>query len=489
MVGLFLPLCLLTLNYNGPFFDEGIYITAGIRTLQGFGLADRFLTWFGGSLVWPVLAALGYRVGGLVGTRAVAAVAATTGLGAFARTVENLFGERASFWATLAFAVNGPFLALARLGVYDALALSALAVAFWALTEMIRQDNRFWLGAAAVAYTLAVFAKYPIGLMIIPLAGTVLFLRDDRATLDLVLLGFMTGALALALFLPLREQVGEFFNWRLQNRPEFGVPYSVIVFPIGYLSAAPFLLALTGWFIAQRRRWLATLMILSLAIWPSYHLLTGDPSSTNKHLVFGYLFAYPLVGLTLSTIWGDRDTGLLRKALAMLVVFTLAGLGLVQVNQSDHSWPDVRPTAGYLIEHVQSGQDLLINESWPYTMYLYTTGRIDTPWDVYDDYRITHEESTPPICEYDWFVDSQGSYAWPEEVLSAVEACGTFEPVFSSTSWVVNLGADLNYVTYPVKTNVWKNTSERHQSEQLETQSSWNPAHTHNSLVSTLGDR
>ena len=33
IVGLWLLFCLFTLNYNGPFFDEGIYITAGQRTL------------------------------------------------------------------------------------------------------------------------------------------------------------------------------------------------------------------------------------------------------------------------------------------------------------------------------------------------------------------------------------------------------------------------------------------------------------------------
>lgn len=487
VVGLFLLLCLLTLNYNGPFFDEGIYITAGIRTLEGLGFEDQFLTWFGGSLVWPLLVALGYRAGGLIGARAVAAVVATVGLGAFARAVRNVFDERASFWATLTFAVNGPFLALARLGVYDALALSGVAVAFWAVTELTEQDNRLWLGAAAVAYTLAVFAKYPIGLMLLPLVGTVFFLREDRAITDVLLLGFMVGALGLAFFLPLREQIGEFFSWRLQNRPEFGVPYPVIVFAIVYLSTAPFVLALVGWFVARERRWLASLMILSMALWPAYHLLTGDPVGTNKHLVFGYLFAYPLVGLTLRTIWGDGNGGVARKVVVLFIVLLMTGLGLVQVNQSDHSWPDARPAAGYLIEHVQPGQQLLINESWPYTMYLYTKGRIGSPWDVYDDYRITHEPSAPPVCEYDWLVDSRGSYAWPDDVMARMEQCGTFERVFSSTSFVINLGADFNYVSYPVDIIVWKNTSESQSSEPLEGQSSRYLSLTRDRLVSALG--
>ncbi|MFL7790547.1 MAG: hypothetical protein AB8I69_00280, partial [Anaerolineae bacterium] len=79
VVGLWFLLCLTTLNYNGPFFDEGIYITSGVRTLEGYGLSDLYLTWFGGSLLWPILAGIGYRIGGLIGARVVALLVTTGG--------------------------------------------------------------------------------------------------------------------------------------------------------------------------------------------------------------------------------------------------------------------------------------------------------------------------------------------------------------------------------------------------------------------------
>lgn len=460
VVGLCLALCLATLNYNGPFFDEGIYATAGIRTLEGLAYTDRFLSWFGGSLAWPVLAGLGYRAGGLIGTRVVAVILTIGGLAAFAQAVKNVFGQKASFWATLALALNGPFLSLARLGVYDTLALFGIAVSFWAITELEQRDHRAWLVVSAVAFALAVFAKYPIGIMGLPLLGTILLLRQDRANTDIVLFAFLAGALGLAIFLPLREQVAGFFTWRLQNRPEFGVPVRLIAFAIIYVSIIPLVLALAGWLIVRRQRWLASVMLLSLAIWPTYHLLTGDPVSTNKHLVFGYLFAYPLVGVTLSTIWGDAGSSLGRKGLTVLMILVMGGVGVLQVVQSDRSWPDARPAAAFLVDRVQPGDELLINESWPYTLYLYTMGRIDSPWRVYDEYRITHEETAPSVCEYQWFVDVRGSFAWPEEVLDQKAQCNSYEEAFSSTSQVINLGADANYVTYPVEIVVWKNTAE-----------------------------
>ncbi len=49
------------MQLNGPFLDEGIYVAAGLRTLQGHGISDNYLSWFSGSLMWPVIAALGWK--------------------------------------------------------------------------------------------------------------------------------------------------------------------------------------------------------------------------------------------------------------------------------------------------------------------------------------------------------------------------------------------------------------------------------------------
>jgi 4-amino-4-deoxy-L-arabinose transferase-like glycosyltransferase len=457
---LFLLLCLLSISYNGPFFDEGIYVTAGLRTLERAQYRDGFLTWFAGSLAWPVLAGIGYQIGGLMGTRVVAVLLGTLTLLAFSRATRNLFDEKVGFWATLAFALNGPFIALARLGVYDILALTGIAFAFWGITELQRQDHRVWLILTVLTYVLAIFAKYPIGLMVIPLLGTLYFVRRQKANTDIMIFLFTAGALGLTFFLPAREQIGSFFNWRLQNRPEFGVPLSVIGFALLYLNAAPFLLAVWGWLRAAGRRDWGVLALLSLGIWPTYHLLTGDPVGPNKHVVFGFLFVYPLIGVALSNLWDSEKRSELRKAATIVLVIGLAGLGLLQVNQADHGWPDLRPPAGVLLSLVEPGDQLLINESWPFTMYLYAADRIDSPWDVYDTYRITHEEETPDLCDYDWIVDVRGSYRWPQEIQEKLEQCETYQPIYDHTSLVINLGEDFNYVRYPINTVIWENVKE-----------------------------
>ncbi len=460
VIGLFGLLCLVTLSYNGPFFDEGIYVTAGLRTLEGHGLSDRFLTWFAGSLAWPVLGALGYQLGGLVGARALAVLLGVISLSALGRAATNLFNTRVGFWTTVAFAINGPFIALSRLAVYDVLALVWIAISFWAVTELVRQDHRVWLVIAAIAYPLAFFAKYPIGLMAAPLLGVLLLLRKQKAYADVLIFGFLAGAMGLAFFLPLREQIGVFFSWRLENRPQFGATLGVIAIALAYMSAAPAFLALIGWYLAKGRRTLASLLMACLAIWPVYHILAEDPVGTGKHVVFGFLFVYPLVGLTLSRLWSGRRVRGLRRIVTVFLILGLTGLGILQANQADRGWPNLRPPASFLVERVQPGETLLINESWPFTMYLYASDRIESPWDIYDTYRVTHEETAPSLCTYDWIVDVRGSYTWPAEIADVLSQCDGYRLVYGHTSTVTNWGSELRFISYPVETAVWQKVAE-----------------------------
>jgi 4-amino-4-deoxy-L-arabinose transferase-like glycosyltransferase len=473
VIGVWFLFCLATLNYNGPFIDEGTYVTAGQRALEGHGATDGYLKWFNGSLLWPVMAAVGYKVAGLVGTRMVALVLATVAFAAFMRATKNLFGAQASFWATTVLAISGPFLFVARLGVYDAAALAGLAVSVWAITQLERWDDRTWLAAAAIAFTLGVFIKYPVGLMLLPLVGLIIALRRKKSTTDLAIFGFISSAMALAFFLPMREQLVSFVHWNLENQPTFGVTRVMIGFDILYLSAIPSLLALAGWFVAGQKRGAASVLVLSLAIWPAYHLLTGHSASRDKHLVMGYLFAYALVGLALSALWGAAkpasfegirgtwrsiaDQRIARRGLVVIIILTLGVIGRVQMNQTDQAWPDTRQAADYLLDQVRPGERLLINASWPYIIYLYTEGRIDSPWAVYDVYRITHGQSEIDLCEYDWFVDAEMFPKWPKSVVTAIQRCGHFEQAFVTTSTVTGLSPSLKYERNLVRTVVWRN--------------------------------
>ncbi|MBN1247763.1 MAG: hypothetical protein JXC32_08900, partial [Anaerolineae bacterium] len=245
-----------------------------------------------------------------------------------------------------------------------------------------------------------------------------------------------------------------------QNSPGFGVPLSTIVFAVLYLTTPVATLAIAGWALAKGRRPVSTVLVAALAIWPLYHLGTQDPVGTNKHLVFGFLFAYPLVGLTLARLWGERRKNLLRRAAASAIAIGLAGLGVLQVYQANLGWPNLSFPARFLAERVEPGDQLLINESWPFTVELYAQGRISSPWDVYDSYRVMTEDTAPAPCDFQWVVDVKGSYTWTDEVAAALAACPDYQRVYAHTSLVINPGSDFRYVSYPVETVIWQRAPE-----------------------------
>ncbi|PWH14967.1 MAG: hypothetical protein DDG58_12045 [Ardenticatenia bacterium] len=449
VVGLWLALCMATLDYNGPFFDEGIYITAGQRALEGYAASDNYLSWFAGSMLWPTFAALGYNVGGLIGARAVATIFVTIAFIATLLATRNLFGEAVAFWTALALALSGPLLALAHLGVYDVPALAGIAVSFWAITKLHRRDHRVWLVLAALTYVFALFSKYPTAAMFLSLAGLMLALRRARAVMDIAIFGFVAVAVLLIFYIPLRaplSQLGPYLApQELLRQPPLVLTSSVI-----YFGGLPIVLALLGWLMARDRPLLATVLLASLVMWPAYHLWQAFVVGLSKHVVFGFLFGYPLIGLALSRLWARW-----HRAAVIAICAALVMVGAIQWQQLDHVWPDVRTAAAYLTEHVKPGDKLLINDSWPYTMYLYMTGRIHQPQDVIDIY--SREEAGMPLCNYHWFVESDYTPRWPPDVLEELKQCRTFREVFSTLSSVSMLNFGFDYVVVPVKIVIWRN--------------------------------
>ena len=225
-----LELAVILTVANGPTLDEGIYLTAGRRTLEGSGGADGYLGWFAGSLLWPSLAGIGDAVGGLEGARVVAALLVTIALVGVWRASATLFGSRAGLCTAALGAVTGPVLALGHLAVIDApgrggagrrAVVGGRAVAprppragssrappptpspCWASTR--------WRPAASRSLLLLVA------------------LRGRRAAMDLALFAAAIVAAVLGTyFLTERPQLAGFVGWRTANNPSFGVTPAMV---------------------------------------------------------------------------------------------------------------------------------------------------------------------------------------------------------------------------------------------------------------------
>jgi len=363
--------------------------------LQGHGISDNYMSWFSGSLLWPVISALGWKAFGLAGARAAAAICVTLGLLGTIKAAGNLFGPQVRAATALAAVTSGPVIALAHLAVYDTLAVAAAGCSFWTLTEFIRRDDRAWLCASAVLYALAVLAKYPV-LMFAgpPLVFLTVATRGPRARMDLGVFGFISGALLLIFFLADRSQLTAFESFRVNNNPSFNVSHNQIAYSQVYLTAVPLILAVAGAMVI-RRRGVALALLSGVLGAPFYHMVTGNPSGDQKHIVFGLLFMLPLIGVTicLALQWW-------RAAIAIPALLGLMAFGLVQVARIDEGWPDLRASAAVLVRDVHPGEKLLANSSWVDAAYLYDRGRINSPYDIYDASRVEQLHNRVDVCSF-----------------------------------------------------------------------------------------
>ena len=159
---------------------------------------------------------------------------------------------------------------------------------------------------------------------------------------------------------------------------------------------------------------------------PLYHLLTGSPSGDQKHVVFGLLFMLPLIGITI-----DRALRQWRKALAIPALIGIAAFGAVQLVRIDEGWPDLRAAAAVLDRDVRPGQKLLASSTWVEAAYLYQHGRITSPYDLYDVYRVTHLGTAVDVCSFSWLVEEPGGEPGPPRSSRRCIAAG---PSTGSTS-------------------------------------------------------
>jgi hypothetical protein len=489
LLGVFLAveLAICFAHFTGPFLDEGIYVTAGLRTLQGHGIADNYLGWFAGSLLWPVIAALGWKVAGLAGARAAAALCVSAGLAGMVAATGNLLGPRTRAYAALAAVTSGPVIALGHLAVYDTAAVAFTGGAFWAVSEFLRRDDRAWLVGAALLYAGAGLSKYPVLAFVAPpLALLILAARGRRAVLDLSLFALVAGAVLLVYFMANRAQLIGFASFRTHENPSFGVTTAQIAYSQVYYTAVPLLLALAGAVLLARRRralvpappegrgavptplaggrlapsppggrWLAPALLTGVLAAPVYHLGTGNPSGDQKHVVFGLIFILPLAGVTLERAFAGR----LRWLGATLLTLGLLVFASAQVVRIDESWPDLRASATVLSADVHPGERLLVNSAWVEDVYLYSRGRISTPYDLYDVYRVEHLGRPVDVCDFQWFVVVPGGEAWPAAVREQMLRCGSFREIYASRATMTNLGSDLRFVTYSEPIEIWRNES------------------------------
>lgn len=322
ILGVQVALSVRLLGISAASGDESLYIYAGHQEVYTFfhgGGSPYYEDWFSGSpVIYPLLAAMADRLGGLVLVRemSMAFMLATTAL--LYATTRRIFGYWPAVTAVALFTVLGITQGLGVLATYDAMSLALTAFAAYCAVRA-RDGGARWLLAVPVALLAANATAYATVLfdpVVIGLAAVVLHPQGWRSMIQraasltaatgfalagtAVLAG--TGYLRGALFTTFSRSggtAGENFGWAaatpLQVAQLSWSAYGVIAC-LGFAALASALL------LERHRSRLLLLALLALAgtLVTIGNMRLHSSISLVKHDDFGAWFACIAAGYALA---------------------------------------------------------------------------------------------------------------------------------------------------------------------------------------------
>ena len=249
---------------------------------------------------------------------------------------------------------------------------------------------------------------------------------------------------------PTAAQLAAFEAFRTHNNPNFDVGHNQILYSQFYFTAVPLLLAVVGGHVIEDRR-LALALLTGMIGAPVYHLLTGNPSGDQKHVVFGLLFILP----------ADRRNDQPRAA-PVAGGHRGARVGRARAVRSGAGDADRRGLGGPARRRSTSSRTTFAParncsrapHGWrPHTYtteaasFLQTTSTTSIASSI--------SASRVDVCDFDWFVEIPGGEPWPPAIRRAVERCG-FQRVYESSATLTGLGSNLRFVTYRAPIEIWE---------------------------------
>ncbi|KNC19802.1 hypothetical protein AC792_03850 [Arthrobacter sp. RIT-PI-e] len=362
--------------------DEGLYIWTGYRIIEnwlhGTPLSDEPAQYFSGApAVYPVIASVLDRVGGLELTRIFSLLwmlAATVAIHAVAK---RMFHTKAAFWAAASFAVAGPTMFLGHFATFDAMALSLLALAMAAGVRGVQRRQYALVPVVAVLLSLAVISKYA-ALMFVPFVLAVIWFAPGqrwRSIRFAGLAGLLTAGILAVVGLTVGRPALQGLTSTTTNRSAIVNASWQDIALLTLESIWPYLLVglVAACYIALRlRRPLLALVLLGAMLAPAvYQAYIGESVSLEKHLTFGLVFICLAIGALLSA----PIVHPIRRVVSAGVIMVMGIVGLASSHHLYEGW-----------SNTQELSDIMAY-SWEATPYMRTLGDVGEPL----RYRFMHE--------------------------------------------------------------------------------------------------
>lgn len=353
--------------YTTAYMDESIYVVYGRMFLSRHFEAplDTPLQWSFGWYLWPAMAAIADRIGGLAAVREMAAGLGMVTIAAVYGFARRLFSSAVAVGVAAVMAVLAPAVLVSRIATRDSGSICFLALGLWAFSGGWQENRKRDWAAAAACFFAAFLCKYLVAIYFPFLVILALWKRTKSSLFFALPLsagcafyaGFHFGDLQHllrygAVYGSLRASAGQAWNIYMGGRWDFWLLV---------LAAVPTLFV-RKWRAAAALLWTGAAVIL-LFQWNS-----RADYDYWKHVNYALIFLVPLavVGV-LSVIERFRKTDYGRMLWGVCAVMVLAGavgwLGKIQSINEFVFWPNVNPILAYFENRLTSNDRVLVDDT------------------------------------------------------------------------------------------------------------------------------
>lgn len=357
------------INYNTAFLDEAQYITEGLKILSGnIESGIGAVSWIGGSpFMFPMLSALFYAVGGLIGSRLFMVILGTVCVYLmYLFTKELLFfkteksNERAGLIAAAFMAVTTIAIITSRLAIYDGLAFTLFLLGIVIFHRAIYSGERRYYLIASVVFFLSFLAKYIVliffpFLLLVPLLLAIR-MKSMRSLKGVSVYFCLPFILLTGLYIGINfTALSEFFvNQGVVSRTSFSEvfrlfwEYTVVTYILCFLGLA---------FLWKHDKPLILLLLFFSALPLIVHGITGNDSSVQQHTFLSLIFALPVLGAIGAALIQKRK--LVGKVLLVIALGIQVLVTMPQVQSAENFWPNLTEASTILNAKLQPNDRVL----------------------------------------------------------------------------------------------------------------------------------
>lgn len=351
--------------YNTAYMDESIYVVYGRMFLAHHFEAPLGspLQWTFGWYLWPAMAALADRIGGLLALRELAAALGTITVAASYGFASRVFSKTVGVGAAAVMAVLAPAVLVSRIATRDSGSICFFALGLWAFAAAWQDNKKRHWSFATVFFLAAFLCKYVVAIYF-PVLVLLALCKGRKAILLLVAPLSAACAAYAALYradlLHLLRYGGSYGSLRGDAFNIYVVARWDLIL-IAWLGVLAF--AIAQWRVRTAWMWIGAMLAFV------FQWQTRADYDFWKHANYALLFLVPaaVAGLLFMVQQLFKKNYLKQMQWGTVAVLSLAlgagVLGKVQDLEQFVFWPNVDPALAFFEDRITPQDQILVDDT------------------------------------------------------------------------------------------------------------------------------